>query len=490
MNKPILNQSLSQRVVKGGFWVFSLRIIQRIFGIIRLIILARILAPHDFGLLGIALLTLGTLETFSQTGFIAALIQKKDDIKDYLDSTWTVSILRGLILFTILYLIAPYAAAFFDTTEAEPIIQVIGISILLKAFTNIGIIYFHKEMEFNKQFVYQLSGTLADFIVTVSTAFILKSVWALVFGLLAGNFVRFIASYILHPYRPHLSSDTRKAKELFGFGKWIFGTSIITFIFNQGDDAFLGKVLGVTALGFYQMAYKIGQLPATEFAKMISQITFPAYSKIQNDFSKLKKGFLKTLNITVFIMIPMTGGIFVLSDEFTRIFLTEKWMPMVPALKILVVAGMIRALVTTGGALFQGKGAPQIDFKMNLIRLLILVVTIYPLTYFFKMSGVALSVALGNFGCVPIWFAETAKITKASPKDYLRVISPPFFVTIAVCIIILNLKLMIEVNTLVFILMSSFAIVTYIVLVYLLEKVINIKMLAELKYVIRIIRGK
>jgi O-antigen/teichoic acid export membrane protein len=354
--------------------------------------------------MGIALLTMATLETFSQTGFQQALIQKKENIKSYLDSVWTVLILRGFILFAILYLIAPCAALFFDVPEAKQIIRVIGFSVLLQAFTNIGVIYFQKELEFNKQFLYQLSGTLADFIVAVSAVLILRNVWALVFGLLAGNAARLIVSYLIHSYRPHLSLDLGKAKELFGFGKWILGTSIITFLFNQGDDAFLGKVLGVTALGFYQMAYQIGQVPATEFAKVISKVTLPAYSKLQDNLPKLRKGYLKTLNITVVFMIPLSGGIFMLAPEFTTIFLGGKWMPMIPALRILIIAGIIRALVTTGGALFQGKGAPNIDFKMNLVRLFVMLIIIYPLTLFFDMCGVALAVALGNFACIPIWF--------------------------------------------------------------------------------------
>jgi len=171
----IIEEPLSHRVVKGGFWVFALRITKQLFYLIRLIILARILAPHDFGLLGIAMLTMMTLETFSQTGFQAALIQKKENIDAYLNSAWTVGIIRGFILFIILYFIAPYVSIFFKTPQAELIIRVIGLSILIQAFTNIGVIYFQKELEFNKQFVYQLTGTLADFVVAVSAAFLLRS---------------------------------------------------------------------------------------------------------------------------------------------------------------------------------------------------------------------------------------------------------------------------------------------------------------------------
>ena len=141
----IPQESLSVRAVKSGLWVFLLRIIQLFFQTIKIIILAQLLDPYNFGLMGVALLTMAILETFSATGFQAALIQKKEDIKTYLDIAWTVLVLRGFVLFALIYLIAPSISNFFNEPKATPIIQVVGISVIFKAFTNIGVIYFRKE---------------------------------------------------------------------------------------------------------------------------------------------------------------------------------------------------------------------------------------------------------------------------------------------------------------------------------------------------------
>lgn len=219
-------EGLYQRTIRSGFWVFALRITEQLFNIVRLIILARVLAPNDFGLMGIALLALASLETFTQTGFQQALIQKKEDISSYLDTAWIVMLLRNIFLCVILFFTAHYIALFFGSPAAAGIIRAIGFSLLLGGsggiggFVNIGIIYFQKELEFNKQFLWRVSGTLADFLVSVATALILRSVWAWVCGLLAGNFVRLIMSYYTHPYRPRLRFDRAKSRELFGFGKW------------------------------------------------------------------------------------------------------------------------------------------------------------------------------------------------------------------------------------------------------------------------------
>jgi len=438
LDKPSVN--LSKRVVEGGAWVFALRILNRGLGLVRLVILARILAPADFGLMGIALLAMATLETFSQTGFDAALIQKKEDVESYLNSAWTITIIRGIFLFVILYLIAPYVAIFFKSPEAESIIQVIGFSILFLAFTNIGIIYFQKELEFNKQFIYQLSGTLADFIVAVSAALILKSVWALVFGLLAGNFVRFIASYLIHPYRPRLSSDWGKAKELFGFGKWILGSSILIFLITQGDDIFVGKVLGITALGFYQLAYRLSNMPATEITHVISQVTFPAYSKLQGDIPRLKEAYLKVLQLTVFLSFPIAGMIFVLAPDFTRIFLGKKWMPMVPAMQVLVWWGLIRSIGATTGPIIYAVGRPKILAKYQLFQLFMLIILIYPLTMHLGILGTSLAVLFASMGANGLAFYATIKITNCGIYNFFRTISFPLTSSLAAIVSIFLLQ--------------------------------------------------
>ena len=423
------HESFSKRVVRGGFWVFSLRIVQQLFSLARLIILARILAPHDFGLMGIALLTMATLETFSETGFQQALIQNKEDIKSYLDAAWTILILRGFILFAILYFIAPYTAIFFKVPEAKPIIQVIGFSILFQAFTNIGVIYFQKELEFNKEFKYQFAGTLVDFIVAISAVLILRNVWALVFGLLAGNAARCFVSYLIHPYRPHLSFDLYKAKELFGFGKWILGSSILIFLITQGDNIFVGKLLGATALGFYQMAYRISNMPATEITHVISRVTFPAYSRLQDNIPKLREAYLKVLQFTAFLSIPFAGLIFVLAPDFTKIFLGQKWMPMVPAMQVLCIFGVTRSIGATFGPVFQGIGQPKILTQLAIFQLGMMVLLIYPFTLKWGILGTSTAILLPNLVTQVTAAAKIVHLINCKGLSLLKLILYPAFTT-------------------------------------------------------------
>ena len=464
LNKP--GENLSNRMVIGGFWVVLLRIVKQLFSLARLVILARVLAPHDFGLMGVALLTMATLDTFSQTGFQAALIQKKENIEPYLNVAWTVLILRGFILFAVLYFIAPYAAMFFDVAEAKSIIQVIGFAVLFQAFTNIGVVYFQKELEFDKQFIYQFAGVFTDFIVAVFSVLILKNVWALVLGLLAGNLTRAVVSYLIHPYRPHLSFDFAKVKELFGFGKWVLGSSILVFLLTQGDDAFVGKILGITALGFYQLAYRISNMPATEISHVISQVTFPAYSKLQDDIPRLKEVFFKVVQFTAFLFFPLAGMIWVLAPDFTRLFLGEKWLPMVPSMQVLAIFGGIRALNATTGPVFWAAGKPSFLTKISLMQLIFLAVIIYPLAINEKLLGVSLAVTLANLLCSVLAFREVLVIIKESKKNIVKIIMPSLLVTATIMGFIYLFKI-IAINRLspviIFIVSSLIGLSTYLI---------------------------
>jgi O-antigen/teichoic acid export membrane protein len=388
--------SLNQRMARGGAWVFALRIAERVLGLIRIIILARLLVPADFGLLGVALLSVSALESLSQMGFQEALIQKKKDITGYLDTAWTTSVTRGIILFSVLFLSAPYLASILDKPGVTLIIRLIAVSVLCRGFSNIGMVLFRKELDFKKLFAYQFIGSLTNFAAAVTLAFIFRSVWALVFGLLAGNIVQLTISFRLHPYKPRLKFDGEEFSELFLFGKWVLGSSVLVFLITQGDDIFVAKLFGLTALGLYQVAYNISNMPVTELSHVISRVTLPAYSLLQDDLPKLRSSYLNVLHITALISLPAAAGIFILAPYFTHALLGGKWASIVPLLQALSLWGAIRSLGTTTGPVFLGIGKPKTIFHLQLVILGILAALIYPFSLKWGLLGVAVAIIIAS----------------------------------------------------------------------------------------------
>jgi lipopolysaccharide exporter len=465
--------NLRSQVARSGAWVFGMRFVHQVFYLGRLIILARLLDPKDFGLMGIALLTMMTLETFSQTGFQEALIQKKENIEGYLDVAWTFLLIRGIILFSIIVLIAPLVANFFETPQAKGVVQAIGLVILIQAFTNVGVVYFKKELEFHKQFIYITTGTVTDFAVAVTAAILLGSVWALLFGFVAGKIAQLIASYIIHPYRPKISGNFHKARELFGFGKWILGSTVLVFLITQGDDLLVGKLLGATMLGFYQMAYKISNTPATEITKLLSQITLPAFSKLQDDLHKLKEAYLKVVKFTSFLVFPLTGVIFALSPEFVRIFLGEKWMPMAPAMQALVLAGLIRAIISTTGPLFYSMGKPKIDTRCQVIRFIVLAICIYPFIIRLGLVGASVAVILSVLISGIFFYFYAIKITLVSLKVFMKELVIPLINTMIFVLLIYGIKSFLVIEFWEFITIVISVSIIYLLLAFISDKIFN-----------------
>ena len=385
-------ESLATKAVTSGVWVVALNLINRGFGILRTVILARLLTPDDFGLLGLALLTTATLETLSQTGFHGAIIQKQTNIDSYLNTVWTCSALRGMILFALLYFLSPQVADFFNDTRVVMIIRVIAISILFSGFTNIGIVLFKKELDFKKQFIYETLSNSVDIVISIALALWLRTVWALVIGGVAGHIMRLILSYGLHPWRPALSFDAVKFREMFAFGKWMLAAGILHFVITKADDMFVGKYFGVAALGLYQMAYLLSNVTTTDLTHTISQIAFPAYSKIQNDPSTLVDVYLKVLRGVAFISVSVAFFLFAFASELVDLLLGGQWVAMVPVLEVLAFAGLARSIQSTAVPVFLAMGRPKIHTEINIIRAVVLFCLIYPFATTWGMLGVAYAV--------------------------------------------------------------------------------------------------
>ncbi|HRN69628.1 MAG TPA: lipopolysaccharide biosynthesis protein [Candidatus Woesebacteria bacterium] len=386
-------KNFHKKITESTFWLFLFQIVDNFLGFARLLILARLLSPNDFGLVAIAWLTLQTISTFTQTGIYQTLIHKRN-ITNYLNTAWTYLFFRGIFLYLILYFITPYLGVFFHSYDSISVIRVIGLSLLLEGLTNIGTVYFQKNLLFHKQFILQIIGNICDFIVAVSLAYILQNVWAIVYGSLANNIIRLLLSYILSSYRPKFEFNLKQFKELNNYGKWIFGSSIMGFIYSQGDDILVGRLLHSTALGYYQLAYKISNLPTTQITNLISTVMFPAYSQIQDDISRISKIYTQILQLVTFLSIFVGTIIILFSGEFIRLFLGSKWLPMVASMQILTIWGVIRSIGATIGPVWQAIGEPKTVTKIQLLQALILVLIIYPFTIYGNIVGTSIAVVI------------------------------------------------------------------------------------------------
>lgn len=419
--------TLTRQSLTSGVWVGAMNVGERGLQILMVVILARILTPEEFGLMGIALLVLMALRRFSRLGLNEALIYHEDENVDaYLNTTWVINAARGAVIAAVVYLGAPFVAAVFNEPEAAPILQVSALGPLLFGLRNPGIVYFKKDLDFHKQFGYRMSGAVVQFVLAVAYAVVFANVWALVVGYISKNVAQTVVSYVVHSHRPFPQFSLDRAKELVDYGKWITGSSIINWIETQGDDFVVGLLLGAASLGFYQMSYRLSNAPATEITHTVSRVAFPAYSKVQDDTQAVRAGFFRVLKLTTVVAVPMAVGIAIVTPTFIRAVLGDQWLPMVFAMQILAVYGLARSLGAMFGPVWQALGHPDFQTKVGGASLVFLAIAIYPATTAFGIEGTALAV-VGAMGlvAVPMGLYLTADLIDTSVSRILREITYP-----------------------------------------------------------------
>ena len=381
---------LTDRVVKSTIWVLGQNAFGRAIQLLMLLLLARLIGPSEVGLVGIALLALSAMKKFTSIGLNSALIQhKEENVDSYLNTTWLLEIGRGLLIFLVLAGTAPFIADVFDAPRAEQLLQVIALSGIFVGLRNPGVVYFTKNLNFHKQFVYRISGNIIQFVVAIGYALYSPTAWAYALGFIAADLFRMVVSYGIHEFRPSISFDRAAAKELLNYGKWITGSSILYFIYSQGDDAFVGWFLTPAALGLYQYAYRFSNAPATELTQVIVSVMFPAYSKVQDDPEALRTSFLKTVRFISLVAFPMSFGIAAVAPTFVRAFLGSEWTSMILAMQILTIYGLLRAIGKTFGAVWKAIDRPDIITKLSALRVVLVAVLIYPATNAWGIEGAA-----------------------------------------------------------------------------------------------------
>ena len=375
-SQPPIDPSLASQIhlaevnrgmVKGAVWTVAMRAFIRGIGLISMAILARILVPADFGLVALATMILGFVEIMSDFGLNVILIQNQKAGRDYYDTVWTLSIIRGVLTCVLLSAIAVPVAGFFDDPRLVEIMYVLAVVALVQSSLNVGIVNFVKELRFDKDFKYEAIVKLAMFCATISTAFALRSYWALVIGFAAGGLVRVALSYIMHPYRPRFS--LARWREIMHFSKWLLVANFLSFVNMRSHSLIVGKILGAATLGLYTVAAEIASLVTSELLAPIRRALLPGYAKLTHDLETMGRNYLQGLALILMLGAPAAAGIGLVADPMVRLFLGDKWLAAIPLLQVLTISGLLQATMANIGPVLLALGRPQLLTMMTAINL-------------------------------------------------------------------------------------------------------------------------
>lgn len=398
-----------EQALRGGVWLFIGDAFTRVAGLLKIAILGRLLAPGDFGLMAIAMAVLKALEHLSETGFSSAVIHRRDDVRAYLDTLWCTQVGRALATSTLLVTAAPLAGWFFDNPDATPVVRAVALVLLLRGFMNPAVVSLRKELDFQRMVLWRLSAVVVGLVAGVAVALVAPSVWALLASVIASQACETVLSYWALPYRPRLAFDRQRAHELVGFGKWVFWANVLAFIGLYADSLTVGKVLGIGALGFYQMAFDLAMLPANVIGAQVRGVMFPAFARM-TDLAEQRRGFLLALGVVSAIVIPVAAGVTLFGDACVTLLLGARWQPAVPSLRLLVWAGSAATVSGLVNSLFQARGRPDLVAKLGLGQIALWAALFYPLVTAHGIEGMATAVTISVVLPVLVRLAVAARM--------------------------------------------------------------------------------
>ncbi|MBM4429187.1 MAG: lipopolysaccharide biosynthesis protein, partial [Chloroflexi bacterium] len=337
--------TLRRQATTGMFWVGVSTATNNFFNFVIRYILARMLFPADFGLISMAYIAIDFLEMFREMGFSAALIYRKGDVRKAADTTFVLLLLIAGLLFLVLFLSAPAVAGFFRTTELTPVLRALSFNILISSLGQVPLSLLAKNLAFRERLLPDLVPTVSYGIVAIFCALMGLGVWSLVIARLVDSILTAALAWVVVPWwRPQLRFDRQEAKALFGYGKHILGSSVLIFAITKLDNIFVGRVLGDVQLGHYDFAYNQANLPATQISRVVGQVLFPAYSKIQDDLAALRSAFFRTLHYIGLLSIPVSVGMITFAAPFIYTLYGGKWAPAIVPLQLLGIYGLLRSL--------------------------------------------------------------------------------------------------------------------------------------------------
>ena len=402
----------SRRVIKGISWMSGFRMLTRALSFLKTAVLARVLTPSQFGIFGIASLVLAFLEMLTETGINIFLIQSKKQIDEYINSAWVVSIIRGAFVSLCIVALTPFITSFFKTPHAFSILLLISLVPFIRGFINPSVVKLQKELKFHYEFWFRSSIFLFDAIVSIVFALVTHSIYSLVWGLVAGALLEVLLSFLLLRPIPLFSIRKDYFREIFHKGKWVTAYGIFNYIASEGDNIVVGRVMGASALGIYQMAYKVSTLPISEITDVVSKVVFPVYSKISEDRARLKSAFTKSTLVIAATTIIMGIILFLFPGQVIFIVLGDKWLSAVPVVRVLAVYGVLRAISGSASALFLGIGKQKYVTVMTFLRFIGLSITIYPLVQMFGLVGAGYSALISVLIEIPLIAYYISRVLK------------------------------------------------------------------------------
>jgi len=368
--------SLRHKTTRALFWSFFERFGQQGIQFIISIILARLLLPEQFGLIAMLTIFMAVAQSFIDSGFGSALIQKQD--ANHLDecSIFYFNILVGFLAAGVLFLAAPWIATFYKIPLLVPLARVLSLNLIINAFGVIQTTLLTKRVDFKAQMKVSVIASVLSGSIGVTMAYQGYGVWSLVAQSIGSNLFRTALLWFFLPWRPSWIFSFVSLRIMFSFGSKLLFSGLLDTIYNNLYLIVIGRLFSATDLGFYTRAKGTQQLPVANISSAIGRVTFPVFSEMQDDKARLKRGVRKALSTLAMVNFPLMIGLAVVAKSLVLVLLTAKWLPCVPYLQLLCAVGILYPLHVINLNVLTAQGRSDLFFRLEIIKKVLVTIAI------------------------------------------------------------------------------------------------------------------
>ena len=417
----IQGSGLKARSARGSLILATGSFFERGMGLVRNMILARILAPGDFGLMAIVMSVLAVLSSLTDIGVQQSVIRHPEgNQKGYLNVAWWIQIARAAGLFIVAFLVAPTICRFYGKPELLNLLRVSFLVVIFGGFTSPCLYLLDKEFRFVKALCLMQGSSLLGTVVAIILAFYMRSVWILVIAQLVQSGVQCLLSHILCPFRPMLKIDREYLKDVLNFGRGMAGLSFLTIISMQTDVFVMGKLLTSKQVGMYALALSLAQQPMLFFARTIGRVLLPAFAEKQNDKKALCSAVVRILKGILLFGVPLSVLAALWAKTILSVIYGAQYSVAAVPFALLCFAMLFYVQAVVLSQIYMGIGMPHLHRRYVILLAGLIISLIYPGIKFFGLAGAAGVLLFSHCIAVFMQIIWMKRVIGIRFKDYIH----------------------------------------------------------------------
>ena len=415
---------LRERAIKATAWAGAAKVVGQAVAWAVTLVLARILDPKDYGLMAIVVFFMTFGVFFVRYGAGTAIIQRQTVSDDELSSVFWFTMILALILYAIIYVAAPFIAAYYEMPELTPMLRVVGVAFLFDGAGLVSKSVLEKSLNFRYLAHAEVVATILSAVAAFACAISGLGVWSLVISYLVLSFVRSLLQFVFTRWLPGLKLQVRRILDMITFGSSMSISQVLWYLYAHIDTMLIGKVLGQTPLGFYTMSMSLAAAPLQKVGLVFCQVSLPVLAQVKQDKAALGNYFIKMVQGISLMTLPLyTGGILV-ANELVPLALGDKWAPAIPAFKVLCLVLMIRAVDTLSRPVLLAVGKAPLALLFDLIFAIVFPVLLLAGLLKGGMTGLFIVMPILYLVSTILWAWIAIRQTDLRLRDFARALWP------------------------------------------------------------------